>query len=81
MENKVEIKTLFILIILFTVLISLTMLLIRLGISSVFFLKDGVFYFSWHNGIIDSVKKGVSGGIPLGLGIWIMYRVKTGKDN
>lgn len=36
MENKVEIKTLFILIILFTVLISLTMLLIRLGISSVF---------------------------------------------
>ncbi|GKX38783.1 hypothetical protein SOASR014_25220 [Pectobacterium carotovorum subsp. carotovorum] len=45
MANKVGIKTLLVLITSFTVLIALTILLIRLGIASVFFLKDGFFTF------------------------------------
>ncbi|MDX6914706.1 immunity protein [Pectobacterium carotovorum] len=80
MANKIGIKTLLILITSFTVFIALTVLLIRLGIASVFFFKDGFFYFSWQNGVIDSARKGLSGGIPLGVGIWIMSRLKANKD-
>ena len=80
MVNKVGIKTLLVLITSFTVLIALTMLLIRLGIAFVFFLKDDFFYFSWQNGVMDSARKGLSGGVPLGIGIWIMSWIKANKE-
>ncbi|WEF12520.1 hypothetical protein M9782_04295 [Pectobacterium actinidiae] len=80
MANKVGIKTLLMLIISFSALIAITIILIRLGVASVFFFKNGTFYFSWYNGVIDAVKKGLSGGVPLGIGIWIMSRLKLNKE-
>ncbi|UYA58697.1 hypothetical protein NAL19_438 [Pectobacterium sp. F1-1] len=64
MANKIGIKTLLILITSFTVFIALTVLLIRLGIASVFFFKDGFFTFRGRTELLTLLEKVYRGGFP-----------------
>lgn len=52
----------------------------KLTIAFIFFLQDGIFYFDWINNINSSFRTGIATGIPLGIGIWIMSRLKLKKD-
>ncbi|CAI1035266.1 Uncharacterised protein [Serratia quinivorans] len=60
--------------------ICATIFLLKLGISTIFFLTDGLFYFNWKMALSYSIKMGVSGGIPLGIGIWFMSWMKARKE-
>jgi len=61
--------------------IFITVLFVSLGIAIIFFLQDGEFLFSWGEETVYSIKYGLSGGIPLGVGIWFMSWMKARKEN
>lgn len=61
--------------------IFITVLSVSLGIAIIFFLQDGEFFFSWREETVYSIKYGLSGGIPLGVGIWFMSYMKARKEN
>ncbi|WP_202303618.1 hypothetical protein [Dryocola clanedunensis] len=60
--------------------IFITVFLVSLGIAIIFYLQDGKFFFSWKKEAFYSVKYGLSGGLPLGAGIWFMSWMKARKD-
>ncbi|WP_445375446.1 immunity protein [Photorhabdus tasmaniensis] len=65
----------------FFFLITFALLFIRLGVAVIFFLRDGHFYFEWANNTLDSVRRGGAIGLPLGVGIWILSRLKENRGN
>ncbi|WP_416042043.1 hypothetical protein ACM3CU_06630 [Edwardsiella ictaluri] len=52
---------------------------IRLLITCIYFYKNGLFEFDWVLNVIYSVKMGLSGGIPLGIGCWILSKLDERK--
>ncbi len=68
-------------------LLSCTIIMIMVVLSGcmcaaiLVYLKNETFIFSWHNDVVFSVKKGVMTGIPTGIGIWILSRLKENRGN
>lgn len=60
--------------------IFITVFLVSLGIAIIFYLQDGKFFFSWEKEAFDSVKYGLSGGLPLGVGVWFLSWMKVRKE-
>ncbi|MCG8156397.1 hypothetical protein JMY81_21290 [Brenneria goodwinii] len=73
-------RLLFFLLVYWTLVLSLFCFIAKLAISFIFFLKDSVFYFDWINAATTSLKTGIAVGIPLGVGIWIMSRLRSTSD-
>lgn len=78
--NKTGFIYLFILCIYWLFVIFLTVFLVSLGIAMIFYLQDGNFYFSWEKEVFYSLRYGLSGGLPLGIGIWFMSWIKARKE-
>ncbi|WP_445497555.1 immunity protein [Photorhabdus sp. SF281] len=68
-------------------LLSCTIIMIMVVLSGcmcaaiLVYLKNETFIFSWHDDVVFSVKKGVVTGIPTGIGIWILSRLKENREN
>ncbi|ADP10708.1 hypothetical protein EJP617_10270 [Erwinia sp. Ejp617] len=43
------------------------------------YLKNGSFIFGWQGDVLFSIKRGIAAGIPTGVGIWILSRMKDKK--
>ncbi|MCA6219801.1 hypothetical protein [Photorhabdus antumapuensis] len=61
--------------ILFFCMVFITSLIL----ATIFYFKDGQFFFTLED-VYYSFKMGASTGIPTGIGIWIMSRLKENKD-
>lgn len=78
--NKTGVINLFLLCVYCFFVIYLTVFLASLSIAIVFYFKDGRFYFSWAEEVLNSLKYGLSGGLPLGIGIWFIAWMKARKQ-
>ncbi|AWK41223.1 immunity protein [Photorhabdus laumondii subsp. laumondii] len=74
-------KSLLILLLLCTIIMIMVVLLGCLCAAILVYLKNETFIFSWHDDVVFSVKKGVVTGIPTGIGIWILSRLKGSREN
>ncbi|NPE54099.1 hypothetical protein [Dickeya dadantii] len=64
-----------------SLVISITIFLARFGVAMLFFLtSSNPLYFDWFVECISAVKKGVSAGAILGMGIWIKARLEKKKS-
>ena len=61
-------------------IIFMTVFLVSLGIAIIFYFQDERFYFDWRKEVFYAFKYGLSGGIPLGIGIWFMSCMKARKS-
>ena len=68
------------LVLFFFLLTTLTLFFIRLGVASIFMIKNGYFYFEWIDNTIDSLKRGAIIGSVLGIGILFLSNLKENKQ-
>ncbi|AVU35642.1 MULTISPECIES: hypothetical protein [Serratia] len=78
--NKTGLINLFLLCVYWFLVIFLTVFLVSLSIAIVFYFQDGRFYFRWEGEVLNSLRYGLSGGLPLGIGIWFMAWMKARKQ-
>lgn len=57
-------------------IVTASILFMRLAVYVFHFIQFGVFYFDWSDEIIYSLKVGVASGVPAGIGICIISWVK-----
>ncbi|KOY62155.1 hypothetical protein [Photorhabdus heterorhabditis] len=74
-------KSLLILLLFCTIIMIMVVLSGCLCAAILVYLKNETFIFSWHDDVVFSVKKGVVTGIPTGIGIWILSRLKGNREN
>ena len=60
----------------FFLITSLTLFFVRLGIASIFMIKNGFFVFEWRENIFDSIQRGAVIGLVLGAGILFLSRLQ-----
>ena len=46
-----------------------------LGVSTIFYFKDGAFLFSWEEALYIALKKGSIAGVVLGAGVWLKNKL------
>lgn len=73
--SKVGIYWLLFLVVYCTALISVVLFICQLGVSTIFFIKDGAFLFSWEEALYIALKKGSIAGVVLGAGIWLKNKL------
>lgn len=73
--NKVGIFWLLFLVVYCTALISVILFICQLGVSTIFFIKDGAFLFSWEEALYIALKKGSIAGVVLGAGVWLKNKL------
>lgn len=73
--NKVGIFWLLFLVVYCTALISVVLFICQLGVSTIFFIKDGAFLFSWEEALYIALKKGSIAGVVLGAGVWLKNKL------
>lgn len=79
--QRASISLLIFLVFYWSLIISLTIFFAVLGVAIFFFLTNGnVLNFDWLAQGISAVRKGVSAGAVLGIGIWIKARLQERKD-
>lgn len=78
--NTYGLKSLFILIIIFIVTMILAFLSGCLCAAILVYFKNGSFIFGWHEDVLFSIKRGFVVGIPTGVGIWILSRMKQKEE-
>ncbi|MFG1172493.1 hypothetical protein AAFN90_02600 [Erwiniaceae bacterium CAU 1747] len=61
-------------------LLSVVLFMCQLGVSTVFFMLDGSFLFSWKDALYLALKKGCIAGLVLGVGLWIKAKLQERKD-
>ncbi|WP_369012163.1 immunity protein [Erwinia pyrifoliae] len=71
-------KSLLILLVTFVVIMTLAVLSGCLCAAILVYLKNGSFIFGWQGDVLFSIKRGIA-GIPTGVGIWILSRMKDKK--
>lgn len=71
-----DIKKITILTLYFCTFFSITIYTTRLIIFSYFFFINGLFNFG-INDIYYSIKAGISGGIPVGIGSWVLTKLEN----
>lgn len=76
-----HLKSLLILLLSCTIIMIMVVLSGCLCAAILVYLKNETFVFSWHDDVIFSVKKGVVTGIPTGIGIWVLSRLKENREN
>lgn len=64
-----------------SVLISAVLFICQLGVSVVFYLKDGKFLFLWENALDVAFKKGCITGLILGLCLWLKASLQEQKNS
>ncbi len=64
----------------FFLLITSILFFIRLGVAIIFFIKNGCFYFEWIISITNSLERGAAIGSVLGLGIWLLSKMRENKN-
>ncbi|WP_034914279.1 hypothetical protein [Erwinia sp. 9145] len=64
-------------IILFTVMVFLT----NLAIAIIFYFKYSDINFNFLDDGLSSLRSGIATGIPTGIGIWIMSKLKEKKED
>jgi hypothetical protein len=79
-DSKVTIKTLFILLISYSILFTTMLLIASLTVDVFFYFYHNLKITFDSNDIWNSVKSGSSAGIITGGGIWIMSRIKANKE-
>ncbi|PQQ22541.1 immunity protein [Photorhabdus luminescens] len=77
----IHFKSLLILLLFCTIIMIMVVLSGCLCAAILVYLKNETFIFSWHDDVVFSVKKGVVIGIPTGIGIWILSRLKGNREN
>ena len=78
--NTYGFKSLFILLIIFIVTMTLAFLSGCLCAAILVYFKNGSFIFGWHEDVLFSIKRGIAMGIPTGVGIWLLSKIKE-KEN
>ena len=78
--NTYGLKSLFILIITFIVTMILAFLSGCLCAAILVYFKNGNFIFGWHEDVFFSIKRGIVVGIPTGVGIWLLSRIKQKEE-
>ncbi|MDU4291661.1 hypothetical protein [Mixta calida] len=78
--KKVGIAWLFFLLFYCSFLIATVLFLCQLGVSAVFYFRDGQFLFSWEDALNIALKKGSVAGFILGIGLWIKAKLQERKD-
>lgn len=73
--RKVGIFWLLFLLFYFTTLISIVLFVCQLGVSTIFYLNDGAFLFSWEDALYIALKKGGIAGVILGAGVWLKNKL------
>ncbi len=73
--SKVDIFWLLFLVVYCTALISVVLFICQLGVSTIFFIKDGAFLFSWEEALYIALKKGSIAGVVLGAGVWLKNKL------
>ncbi|WP_118987475.1 MULTISPECIES: immunity protein [Photorhabdus] len=76
-----HLKSLLILLLSCTIIMIMVVLSGCLCAAILVYLKNETFVFSWHDDVVFSVKKGVVTGIPTGIGIWVLSRLKGNHEN
>lgn len=56
----------------FFLITTLTLFLVRLGVASVFMIRNGSFSFEWRENLFDSIQRGAVIGLVLGIGIFFI---------
>ena len=79
--KKVGVSWLFFLIFYCVLLISIVLFICQLGVSVLFYLRDGEFLFLWKNALFIALKKGSVAGLTLGIGIWVKAWLHELKKN
>ncbi len=78
--NTYGLKSLFILLITFIVTMTLAFLSGCLCAATLVYFKNGSFILGWHEDVIFSIKRGIAVGIPTGVGIWLLSKMKEKED-
>lgn len=78
-SQKVGFFLFFFLIIYWICILFLTIFLVKIGIAGIFFFNDGAFYFKWQHQLVDSGRIGFFGGIPIGIGSWVLSKMEETK--
>ena len=73
--SKVGILWLMFLVLYCTALISIVLFICQLGVSTIFYLNDGAFLFSWEDALYIASKKGSLAGLVLGTGVWLKNKL------
>ncbi len=63
----------------FFLLTTLILFFIRLSVATIFLIKNGYFYFEWIINMADSLKRGAAIGSVLGIGIWLLSKMRENK--
>lgn len=61
-------------------LLSNVLFICQLSVSTVFYMIDGSFLFSWKNALYLALKKGCIAGSLLGAGLWIKAWLQERKN-
>ena len=69
--SKVGTLWLLFLVVYCTALISVVLFICQLGVSTIFYFKDGVFLFALY----IALKKGSIAGVVLGAGVWLKNKL------
>lgn len=72
--SKVGTLWLLFLVVYCTALISVVLFICQLGVSTIFYFKDGAFLFMGR-GIIYRIEKGSIAGVVLGAGVWLKNKL------
>ena len=73
--SKVGTLWLLFLVVYCTALISVVLFICQLGVSTIFYFKDGAFLFSWEEALYIALKKGSIAGVVLGAGVWLKNKL------
>ncbi|EBP0014091.1 hypothetical protein HX37_26020 [Salmonella enterica] len=73
--SKVGIFWLLFLVVYCTALIPVVLFICQLGASTIFFIKDEAFLFSWEDALYIALKKGSIAGVVLGVGVWLKNKL------
>ncbi|WP_416638649.1 hypothetical protein [Pseudomonas sp. OHS18] len=57
----------------------LVVFFMRLAAALYIYIVGGGFEFSWIHNLILSARGGVSGGVVLGIGVWVMSKLEEKK--
>lgn len=60
----------------FFLITTLTLFLVRLGVASVFMIRNGSFSFEWRENLFDSIQRGAVIGLVLGICILFLSSLK-----
>lgn len=48
--------------------------------SMLVYMKSGKFIFNWNDDVIYSIRTGIAVGVPTGIGIWLLSKLKENKE-